>query len=115
MEAELLQMLPGGGSVAALIMTVILFLKQQEKAQATINQVTETFNVRVTETQVSFQDQINRQMVQINENQKRYQEQIQSLIDAHIEVSRETVLALKSLEAAVSELQLKQPNPNPKT
>jgi predicted ABC-type ATPase len=37
------------------------------------------------------------------DNQRLYQEQIQSLIDAHIRVSRETILALKSLETSLKQ------------
>ncbi|RUL89370.1 hypothetical protein [Tautonia sociabilis] len=112
MEIELLKMLPGGGSVAALIVTVILFLKQQEKTQNGLTQITETFNSRVASAQASFQEQINRLMGQNAENQKLYQEQIQGLIDGHLEVSRETVAALKSLEAAVHELQSRNHPPS---
>jgi uncharacterized membrane protein YvbJ len=105
MEIELLKMLPGGGSVAALIVTVILFLKQQEKWQINLGQITETFNNRVASTQAAFQDQINHLMSQNTENQKLYQDQIRLLIDGHLEVSMETIAALKSLENAVHELQ----------
>ena len=89
---------------AALIVTVILFLKQQEKTQINLGQITETFNDRVTATQSAFQDQINHLMDQNVENQKLYQDQIRSLIDGHLEVSRETIAALKSVENAVHEL-----------
>jgi uncharacterized membrane protein YvbJ len=105
MEIELLKMLPGGGSVAALIVTVILFLKQQEKWQINLGQITETFNNRVITTQAAFQDQVTHLMAQNTENQKLYQEQIRLLIDGHLEVSIETVAALKALENAVHELQ----------
>lgn len=109
MEVELLKMLPGGGSVAALIVTVILFLKQQERTQLSLGQITETFNARVVSTQSSFQEQINRLMIQNVENQKLFQEQIQLLIDGHIEVSRETIAAIKAMEHTVHELQLRSP------
>lgn len=111
MELELLKMLPGGGSVAALIVTVILFLKQQEKSQQNLGQVTETFNSRVAAAQVSFQDQIRQLIVQNAENQKLYQDQIQTLLDGHLEVSRETISALRALEAAVHELQARPQQP----
>lgn len=104
MEVELLKMLPGGGSVVALIITVILFLKQQERTQSSLGQITETFNARVVSTQSAFQEQINRLMNQNVENQKLFQEQIQLLIDGHLEVSRETIAAIKAMEHAVHEL-----------
>ncbi len=103
MEIELLKMLPGGGSAAALIVTVILFLKQQEKSQANLSLITETFNNRVASAQASFQVQINLLMTQTGENQKLYQDQIQNLIDRHLEISRETISAIKALELAVRE------------
>ena len=109
MEVELLQMLPGGGSVVALIVTVILFLKQQEKTQQGLSQITDTFNARIASTQSSFQDQVKDLMGQSAENQKHYQDQVQSLIDRHLEVSRETIVAIKSLESAVAEMQLRVP------
>jgi uncharacterized membrane protein YvbJ len=104
-EVELLKMLPGGGSVAALIVTVILFLKQQERTQVSLSQITDVFNARAVASQSSFQEQINRLMSQNVENQKLFQEQIQLLIDGHLEVSRETIAALKAMENAVHELQ----------
>ncbi|QDV37363.1 hypothetical protein [Tautonia plasticadhaerens] len=111
MEIELLKMLPGGGSVAALIVTVILFLKQQEKSQLNLGQVTETFNNRVAAAQSSFQDQIRQLIAHNAENQKLYQDQIQTLLDGHLEVSRETVVALRALETAVYELQSRSQPP----
>ncbi|MEW4566702.1 hypothetical protein AB1L88_02430 [Tautonia sp. JC769] len=105
MEVELLKMLPGGGSVAALIVTVILFLKQQERTQVSLGQITDVFNARAVASQKLFQEQVNRLMSQNVENQKLFQEQIQLLIDGHLEVSRETIAALKAMENAVHELQ----------
>lgn len=116
MEIELLKMLPGGGSVVALIITVILFLKQQERMQLGLSQITETFNARVVSTQSAFQTQVNQLMNQNVENQKLFQEQVQLLIDGHLEVSRETIAALKALESAVHVLQISsKPLSKPRT
>ena len=51
--------------------------------------------------------QVQEQVLQLTtrqyDNQRMYQDQIQSLIDAHIKVSRETIMALKSLAVSLKE------------
>ena len=115
MEVELLKMLPGGGGVGALIVTVILFLKQQEKTQSSLTLIAETFNHRLNATQSAFQEQVNHLMAQASDNQKHYQEQIQNLIDGHMEVSKETIEAIKALESAVREVQARVNHPHTMT
>jgi len=108
MELELLQYLPGGGSVAALIITVILFLKtqerQQEKTHENLNSIADKFNSQVAASQITFNEQIASLTTQSRENQRVYQEQVQSLIDGHMDVAKETISAIKGLESAVREL-----------
>ena len=98
---ELIRLLPDGASAAAVIVVVMLFLKQQDRVNATLESITKGFNEQAFDSQKAFQDQILRLTRQQYENQKLYQEQIQSLIDAHVKVSRETILALKSLESSL--------------
>ena len=100
---DLIRLLPDGASAVAVIIVVMLFLKQQDRINLMLESITQNFNDQVGDSQKSFQEQILRLNRQQFENQKLYQDQIQSLIDAHIKVSRETILALKSLEASLKE------------
>jgi predicted ABC-type ATPase len=100
---DLIRMLPDGASAVAVIVVVMLFLKQQDRINAMLESITKGFNDQVFGSQKAFQDQVLRLTRQQYENQKLYQDQIQSLIDAHINVSRETILALKSLESSLKE------------
>jgi hypothetical protein len=102
---DLIRLLPDGASAVAVIIVVMLFLKQQDRINLMLESITQNFNDQVGDSQKSFQEQILRLNRQQFENQKLYQDQIQSLIDAHIKVSRETIIALKSLESSVREAQ----------
>lgn len=105
MEVELLKLVTGGGGVVACIVVVILFLKQQEKQNETLKQITERFNAEVATNQKSYQDQITALTAQTYANQKLYQDQIKTMIDDHMSVTRETISAVKSVEATVRQLQ----------
>ena len=100
---DLIKMLPDGASAVAVIIVVMLFLKQQDRINLMLESITKGFNDQVFDSQKSFQEQILRLNGQQYENQKLYQDQIQSLIDAHIKVSRETIMALKSLENSLKD------------
>ncbi len=100
---DLIKLLPDGASAVAVIFVVMLFLKQQDRINLMLESITKGFNDQVFESQKAFQDQILRLARQQGDNQKLYQDQIQSLIDAHIKVSRETILALKSLEGSLKD------------
>jgi hypothetical protein len=98
---DLIKLLPDGASAVAVIVVVVLFLKQQDRINHMLESITKGFNDQVQGSQKTFQDQIFRLTGQQYENQKAYQDQIQSLIDAHVKVSRETILALKALETSL--------------
>ena len=100
---ELIRLLPDGASAVAVILVVMLFLKQHDKVNAMLESITKGFNEQVNDSQKAFHEQVVRLSDQQYENQKLYQDQIQSLIDAHIKVARETILALKSLENSLRE------------
>jgi hypothetical protein len=100
---DLIKHLPDGASAVAVIIVVMLFLKQQDRINLMLESITKSFNDQVFESQKTFQDQILRLTRQQFDNQKLYQDQIQSLIDAHIKVSRETILAMKALEASLKD------------
>lgn len=105
MEAELLKLVTGGGGVVACIVVVILFLKQQEKTNELLRQITDRFNAENSANQKAYQDQITSLAAQTYANQKLYQDQIKTIIDDHMSITRETISAVKSVEATVRELQ----------
>ena len=112
---DLIKLLPDGASAVAVIVVVMLFLKQQDRINHMLESITKGFNEQVDESQKTFQDQILRLTRQLFENQKLYQDQIQSLIDAHLKVSRETILAMKALETTLKEAKDRgviRPSPN---
>ena len=101
--SDMIKLLPDGASAVAVIIVVMLFLKQQDRINHMLESITKSFNEQVGDSQKGFHEQILRLARQQFENQKLYQDQIQSLIDAHIKVSRETILALKSLESSLKD------------
>jgi hypothetical protein len=101
LETELLKLVTGGGGVVACIVVVILFLKNQEKQNETMRQITEKFSADNASNQKAYQDQITALAAQTYSNQKLYQDQIKTMIDDHMSVTRETITAVKSIEATV--------------
>jgi predicted ABC-type ATPase len=100
---DLIQLLPDGASAVAVIVVVMLFLRQQDRINLMLETITKGFNEQVNDSQKTFQEQVLQLTTRQYDNQRMYQDQIQSLIDAHIKVSRETILALKSLEGSLKE------------
>lgn len=113
---DLIRLLPDGASAVAVIIVVMLFLRQQDRINLTLESITKGFHDQVFDSQKTFQDQVQRLNRQQSDSQKLYQDQIQLLIDAHIKVSRETILALKSLESSLKDSQMVghgRPSPGP--
>ena len=104
--ADLIRLLPDGASAVAVIIVVMLFLRQQDRINLTLESITNGFHDQVNDNQKAFQEQVQRLNRQQSDNQKLYQDQIQLLIDAHIKISRETILALKSLEGSLKDAKL---------
>ncbi len=100
---DLIRLLPAGASAVAVIIVVMLFLRQQDRINLMLESITKGFNEQVYDSQKGFQEQVLRLARQQHDNQKLYQDQIQSLVDADIKVSRETILALKSLEVSLKD------------
>ncbi len=100
---DLIGLLPDGASAVAVIIVVMLFLKQQDRISLTLETITRGFHDQVVDSRKAFQDQVLELTHLQFENQKHYQDQVQSLIDAHIKVSRETIMALKSLEVSLKD------------
>ena len=100
---ELIRLLPDGASTIGVIIVVMLFLKQQDHLNLMLESITKSFSEQVSDSHKSFQDQAIRLNRQQFDNQKHYQDQIQSLIDARLRDSRETIIALKSLEMSLKD------------
>ena len=100
---DLIHLLPDGASAVAVIIVVMLFLRQQDRLNLMLETITKGFNEQVNDSQKTFQEQVLRLTSGQHDNNRLYQEQIQTLIDAHIKVSRETIMALKSLEVSLKE------------
>ena len=100
-ESELIKLATGGGGVVACILVVILFLKQQDKVNDLLKQIADKFSADIISYQKAFQDQLITLTAQSYSNQKLYQDQMKVMIDDHIELTKETITALKSNEATV--------------
>jgi hypothetical protein len=100
---DLVKLLPDGASVVAVIVVIVLFLKQHEKISVILNDVSRRFNEQIYDSQKGFQEQLLKLAGQQYEHQRSYQDQIQALIEAHVNVSKETITALKSLEMSLKE------------
>jgi Sec-independent protein translocase protein TatA len=103
---DLIKLLPEGSSVIAVIVVVIIFLKNQREFHVSLKEITKEFTDRVSSMQAVFQSQIDRLSTNFLATEKIHQEQIQNLFSDFISVSRETVIAVKELEAAVRELRM---------
>ena len=98
---DLVKLLPDGASVISVIVVIVLFLKQHDKLNAMVSSITKEFHDHVYDSQKGFQNQVLTLATQQFDHQKSYQAQIQALIDAHINVAKETITALKSLEMSL--------------
>ncbi len=72
---DLIRMLPDGASAVAVIIVVMLFLKQQDRINLMLESITQNFNDQVGDSQKAFQEQILRLNRQQFDNQKLYQDQ----------------------------------------
>jgi len=100
--ADLIKLLPDGASVVAVIIVVILFLKQQDKFNSVLKDVNSQNNSEANASQKAYQEQINNMATQYFTNQKSFQDQIQRLMDAHILVTRETITSLQELKSMIA-------------
>lgn len=104
MTSDLIKLLPDGANVIAVIVVVVLFLKQQEKFNAILKSITEDFHTQIKENQKAFQEQISALSNQYFTNQQAYQGQIQKLMDAHIAVTREVITTLQEVKTNVASI-----------
>jgi hypothetical protein len=107
MGTDLIKLLPDGANVIAVIVVVVLFLKQQEKFNVILKSITDDFHTQIKENQRAFQEQIGQLSQQYFANQQLYQKQIQALMDAHITVTREVITTLQEVKTNVSAINQK--------
>lgn len=112
---DLLRLIPEGTNIIGVIVVVVLFLKQQEKFNTTMSEVTKQFNEQVKENQAAFQAQLSDLTGQYSANQKLYQDQIQKLMDGHIQVTREVIVTLQDVKHAVANISQRQLEDYPAT
>ena len=91
---DLVKMLPDGASVVAVLLVIILFLRQADKINVLMVDLAKQFNDRVVDGLKGFQEQILKLADQQSRGQKEYQDQVQAM-------TKETILALKSLEISL--------------
>lgn len=106
MELEILKLIPGGGSIAATVAIVILFLqylaRQDNRIVTALTEQGEREMTAAREYQV--------QLRQIHDGSvaaaKLHQEQVRELIDHYTAISRETVHAVSGLESTVRAVEM---------
>lgn len=98
---DLIKLLPDGANVVAVIVVIYLFLKQQDKSNEVLKAVQTAADLQANASQKAFQDQISALSNQYFTNQKAYQDQIQRLMDGHILVTRDAIVALQELKGVV--------------
>jgi hypothetical protein len=105
-DIELVKLVREGGGIVATIVVVILFLRSNRAATLDLERIADRFTAETRGLAQSFQQQIQALMDQISLQQRAYQEQIRSLIDDHITVTRETVSAVRNLDATVRSVEV---------
>jgi hypothetical protein len=99
---DLVKLIPDGTNLVAIVVVIVLFLKQQDKFNSILNTITAEFSKENRASQEAFQEQIGSLAKQYFENQNLYQQQIQKLMDAHIQVTKEVIAALQELKQVVT-------------
>ncbi len=118
----LIKMLPEGVSVTAVLSVVVLFLRNLKELIAsqsaqnkeiadihkdTLEKVTTAHISAQKETREAFNAQLERVTDSFSDRHSEMQTKVNTLTEAHIKVSTETVIALNGLQAAVRDLQNK--------
>ena len=110
---NLVKLIPDGLSVIAVIVVVILFLRQQDKSNEVItslsdkqenliSQMMQRFNESIEKGRSSYQEQISKLANQNTDSQRQYQDQIQQMLQSHFKITKESIEALKTLETTIS-------------
>lgn len=102
--SDLVKMLPEGGSIVAFIVVVWLFLQQQVKSNALIQELMSKHSADEKAAQEAYQKHVEALTNRTNESQKNFQEQIQRLMEANITISTKMIEMLNTLKDAVNSL-----------
>lgn len=101
---ELIKLLPDGASVIAVIVVVLIFLKNQREFNEHLRTIAADFAKQLINSKKESEEQVKNLTQSYLANEKYYQQQIQKLFDDFIKVSTETIKAVQQLESAVREL-----------
>lgn len=101
---DITKLLMDGGSIAAIIVLVIIFLKYQTGFNNKLESISKDFSTKVDNINQSFTHQVDIMAKSFLDHERVYQQQIQTLITDFMSVSREMIVAVKELEAAVKSL-----------
>lgn len=104
---QLIKLLPEGASVIAVILVVILFLKQQREQGKEISAMADNFNKRIEQVTTDNRKQNEALIDRIYQHEIATQGQVQKLFDQFISVSQETIRAVIELKGAVEKLSSK--------
>lgn len=89
-DASILDQLPNGGAVVALITVVILFLKKQERSEDTIKDIVGTFTAEIAASR------------------KEYREHVTGIMTQGLEAHAETREAIRSLDATLGKYRVSE-------
>lgn len=95
-----------GSSSAAIILVVIIFLRQMRYMQSKHEKSLQSYEQRLQQIANSFQNQVDRLVDQANANEERRMGQIQAIFDKFMGMSERIVSVLTKLEGQVNALAL---------
>lgn len=98
---DLIKLLPDGATSVAIITIVILFLKQQDKAAESLKQITDSFQQSIRDLDTRQREAISEMNKRATDDRIHYQSQIQTLMDEHVEMSREVTGKLEALKTEI--------------
>ena len=101
---DLLKLIPDSVATIAVIIVVMMFLKNQRTYDQNLKDVTQQFADRVKELQDSFKQQIQDLTSSYLNSEQNFRNQIGKLFEDFVHVSTETISAVKQLESAVREI-----------
>lgn len=84
-DMSIMNQLPNGGAVVAIITVVILFLKKQERSDETIAKIVEIFTAETTASRMEYRNHVT------------------SIMDQGLTAHRESRDAIRALESRLSE------------
>lgn len=105
---DIIQFLPEGSSIIAVVVIVILFLRHQREQMRDWKEAIGTYNERIRQVTVDFNVQINKLTLELVEAKKSYQEQVKDLFDKFFALSRETITSILEMKTALLNKKLEE-------